>query len=267
VDWLSGAVRLEGRRRVRSAADLAACGVALTIASAMRAEVLVVAMCDAHGEAVLRDVLAEGAHRAVRLVAGEDVDTPGPAEQWGSEVAAAALAAVLGDADVIVCGDASGDRGSGTVPARLAHLLGRPQALGCRAVRLEGSSLRAVRRLDGGRRERLGIDPPCVVSVEAGIGPVPRAALARVLGGGPAVERVAAAVPPGSSRGDPTGAVTGPWRPRASDVPVPGERDPVLRAVALTGALERSDPPEFLRAAPDAAAAGILERLERWGLL
>ena len=101
---------------------------------------------------------------------------------WGME--SAGLADPL-----VVCGDYSADRGSGTVPAALAALTGLPQALGLVSAVLaepaadgvDGSSsparIRVQRRLDGARREELLVSPPAVVSVEGSVARLRRAPL------------------------------------------------------------------------------------------
>ena len=88
----------------------------------------------------------------------------------GEQQSAAALAAALrqeyGVPDLVLCGDLSADRATGSFPAFLAASLGAAQALGC--VRLEpmdGHALKVHRRLDGGRREVLIVRPPAVVSI------------------------------------------------------------------------------------------------------
>ena len=270
VDWRTGGVRLDERHLVRTPADAAACAIGARIAAALGVEVVVVAVAGPRSLDVLRTALAEGAARAMRVVVGdEDLDDVGPETQWPSAVVAGALAELCADASVVVCGDASGDRGSSTVPPLLAQRLGVPQALGLRTAAIDDGRVLAVRRLDAGRRERLAIDPPCVISVEAGAATPPRAPLPDVVGLGEGrgqltEHRVPA--PAGARRGDPAGTVLGPYRPRASDVAAPIERGAVRRAIEVAGTLSRRDPPEVVRLDPDEAAVAILERLERWGM-
>ena len=269
VDWTTGIARLDPRHLVRTGSDAAACAVGRAVADALGADVVVVAVAGSASEGVLLDAAAEVGGAAVRVEVGEDADAANPAEQWGSDVVAAALEAVARDAAVVVCGDASGDRGSGTVPARLAHRLGVPQALCLRAVRVEDERLHGTRRLEGGRREHVALDLPCVVSVEAAAAAPHRAALGATLAaaaGHPGVERRRLDPPHGAVRGDAPGTVVGPYRPRASDLPTPDAVDPVRRAVEIAGSLVAGDPPEVVRASPEDAADAILERLARWGL-
>ncbi len=264
VDWLTGEVTSDDRHLVRTPADAAACAVAIELASALGCEAVVVALAGPGAGSVLGTALAEGMSRAVRLVVGErDVEASGLGDQLDSPSAAAALAGVLGDAAVVVCGDASGDRGSGTVPSLLAHALGRPQALSVRSVVRDAGRLLALRRLDGGREERLEIEPPCVLSVEARAGVPPRAALTALLGAADRVEVVHVPGPERSARGE-VAMTIGPYRPAPSQVPAPLERDAVRRALEVVGATTPREPPALLRLDPAAAAVAILEHLTRW---
>ena len=270
VDWLAGSVTLDERHLVRTAADAAACAVGAEIAEGLGHVVVVVAVAGPASLPVLHAALAEGASRALRVVVGgDDLDGAGAESQWPSGVVAQALAEACEGASVVVCGDASGDRASGTVPSLLAQCLGVPQALGLRAARLEEGRVLGVRRLDAGRTERLVIAPPCVISVEKGTAAPVRAPLPRLVElaeGSGRVEVLQVPAPAGARRGDPAGTVPGPFHPRASDVPAPIERDPVRRAIEVAGTLSHRDAHELLRCGPEEAAAAILERLERWGL-
>ncbi len=74
----------------------------------------------------LRRAIATGAARAVRIDGSTALD---------SRHVATELAGVVGGSDLVVCGDFSLDRGTGSVPAFLAHELGAAQALGLLARR------------------------------------------------------------------------------------------------------------------------------------
>ena len=269
VDWLAGTVRTDQRHLVRSPADAAACAVAASVAGHLGVAYGVVAVGGPAVTEVLRTAVAEGASSAVRLAVGEDRDDVSLGSQWPSAVVAAALAEVVAGAAIVVCGDASLDRGSGTVPGLLAGVLGVAQVLGARTVEVEGTTLVATRRLDGGRRERVRVAAPCVLSVEAGAGAPERAALEEVLAsvspGAPVEVRLVTA-PPGAARGDAPGTRVGPYRARPSDLAPPVATDPVRRAIEVAGTLQRRDAPEVLRAEPEQAATTILDRLARWGL-
>ncbi len=257
VDPLSGAVTPEPHAAGMSEADAAALEWALRAGEAWGREVVAVTAGPAESADVLRTALSAGAHRAVR------VDLPADA---ASDAVATALATAVPDAALWCCGDHSLDRGSGSVPAFLAGATGAAQALG--VVRLElgrAGRLALERRLDGGRRERLQVRAPAVVSVEAGTARLRRAPLGRL------VEADAAALEvlpgPGSYRRAPEGTV-GPYRPRPRALPGP---DPALpprqRILALTGALTDRTPPRLVTATPDEAADELLRYLRDTGYL
>ena len=135
---------------------------------------------------MLQDALAAGAAEA----SGSNQrarSAPRPADLVGGEQESAlALAAALrqryGVPDLVLCGDRSADRATGSFPAFLAASLEAAQALG--VVLLEPGddrALRVHRRLDGGRREVLMVRPPAVVSVEAAGVRLRRAGLAATL--------------------------------------------------------------------------------------
>ena len=265
VDWLAGAVRLDERHLVRSDADAAACAVALGLARELRAEPQVVTVSGPGAVPVLEAAVAEGFARATRVVATEDdVELARPEDQFESAVVAELLASQLGGATVVVCGEASGDRGSASVPSRLAELLGWPQALGLCGVEARAGDLLAHRRLDGGRIEHLSVSTPCVLSVLSQAGTPPRAGLRAVLAAGDVADLVA--LPVAATRGDVPGTTRGPWRPPPSAQPVSREPRAASRALQVTGSASTREPPEVVRAEPDEAASLILARLEAWGL-
>lgn len=181
------------------------------------------AVTSAATDALLREALSAGATRAVRIEI-----TPGAR----SAEVAAAIAPVVADARYVVCGDASLDRGSGSVPAFVAARLEAAQALGLTQVHADSSAaVRAERRLDGGRRERLRVQAPAVLSVEAGarLRRAPLAAVIAARTGGIEVVRATASEPhPERLR---------PYRSPTRLVPTPTAVDPRARVLALTGML------------------------------
>lgn len=258
VDPLTGEVADDRRSFGASAADQAALETALQLAATWGAEVIAVTAGPQAADAVLRDALAAGATRAVR------VDLP--AELPSAQVAEALGAAVAG-ADLVCCGDWSLDRGSGSVPAFLAAELGAAQALGLVAVASGEATVAAERRLDRGRRERLTVPLPAVISVEGGSVRLRRASLAAVLSAGSAsIEVVAQPSLPIEHRV--RIERTGPYRPRARTRPAPpGDASPRERILALTGALDAVEPARTVTADPDAAAELILDQLRSWGYI
>lgn len=257
VDPLTGDVRTDARTKGASAADLAALEWALRLGEAWGEEVVVASAGPSGVEAMLREGLAAGATRAVRV---EQEDAP-------SDAVAAGLAAAVQGASIVVCGDHSLDRGSGAVPAYLAAHLGAAQALGLVALApVEGhpGRLLAERRLDGGRRERLAVARPAVLAVEP-IVRLRRASLEGVLAARTAPIEV---VPgPGRSSSASTPAVA-PFRPRARVLLAPAAGLSAReRILSLTGALVDRTPPELLVLDPEAAADRLLAQLRTWGYL
>jgi electron transfer flavoprotein beta subunit len=237
-----------------SESDRAALEVALGIAEVVGEPVTVVSAGGAGADAGLREAMAVGAARAVR------VDTPADVE---SAAVAHALAAVLTGASWVVCGDASADRGSGAVPAFLAAELRASQALGLVSVAPAADGMRATRRLDGGRRELLAIAAPAVLSVEGAAARLRRASLPAEL----AARRATIEVVPG-----PTSPVQHPdaaqrYRPRARVLAAPAG-GALARVLQLTDAAgTTSTTHELVTLDPADAATRILAALTEWGYL
>src|SRR5215207_684899 len=113
VDPLTGDVREDPHGAGVSDADRSALEWALRLAEGWHGDAVVVTAGSAGAAAdpLLRDAVAAGALAARRV----ELDAASP-----SDAVAAALAAALVDVDVVVCGDHSLDRGTGSVPAFVA---------------------------------------------------------------------------------------------------------------------------------------------------
>jgi electron transfer flavoprotein beta subunit len=257
VDALTGEVHLDARTSGASAADRAALEHALRIAEVFDGRCLAVTVGPVDAEDMLREALAAGAHEVVRV--------EGPAAtvaEDGSETARLLLDGLPDRPDVIVCGDHSADRGTGSTPAFLAQRLGACQALGLIELTAAGGALHAVRRLDGGRRERLTFGVPAVCSVEPAGTVLRRASLPATIASRTAEIPVAGA---GSMRYLRAGT-TRAFRPRARALPPPPGSEPHQRLLALTGALIERTPPKVLRPATAAEAAReLLDYLRQHG--
>jgi electron transfer flavoprotein beta subunit len=263
VDPLTGAVAHDGRRHGHSPADEAALEWALRVAARWDDHVVAVTVGPVGADRGLRDALAVGAVRAVRV----DLPSGPEGRQPSSAAVGAALALVAVGADLVCCGDASVDRGSGAVPAHLADRLGAASALGLVGLEIGAPPrLEVERRLDRGRRERLALTGPAVVSVEGGTASLRRASLPGVLAARTApveVVSTAAAADDVVRR-----TRTGPYRPRARVLPGPDSGAPAReRVLHLTGALTSRQPPRTLVAEPVEAADAILAQLRAWGYL
>jgi electron transfer flavoprotein beta subunit len=268
--WVSLDREREADRRWSgvSAADEAALEVALSIADradtapdAPPSEVTVICLGPPSADDVLREAIAAGATAAVRVDASTELD---------SQVVAVALAEHLGDRDLVVCGDYSLDRGTGSVPAFLAGELSMAQALGLLEVdarfpetRARGTAmvLRVVRRLDGGRREILDVTPPAVLSVEGSAASLRRASLAASL-----AARTAPVVTVRGPHGRLPEAEIHPYRPRARVLPAPtgGSLDRVRQILDVGGSDTHA---ELVTLDAPAAASKILDQLRSWGYL
>jgi len=238
-----------------SAADQSALELALRAAEVRGDEVVAITMGPAGAERALRDALACGATRAVRI----DADNGST-----SLDVATAIAHEVGSADLVWCGDYSADRGSGSVPAFLAARLGVDQALGLIDVDIDGigSQIRAVRRLDGGRREILAISGRAVLSVEGSTARLRRASLRSVIAADSASIVVRSAP---SAPHDNVELV--PYRPRARVLPAPSGASALDRVRVLTDAGGTPSRSETVVLEPTDAARRILQALREWGYL
>jgi electron transfer flavoprotein beta subunit len=263
VDPLTGTVRHDGRSSGFSLADAAALEWALRLGEAWRLPVTAITAGPPEAEVALREAAAFGARQLVRVPA--EADAPSEAVAW-------ALGSRLGAAAVVCCGDYSADRGSGSVPAFLAGRLGAAQALGLtRLAAGERGDLIAQRRLDGGRRERLRLGAPAVISVEPGAARLRRAPLSGLMAARQAAIETAADE---AGRPGPAGSRhrvhvlrTVPYRPRPKMLPPPPGASPRDRLLALTGALSERTPPRVVRASPEEAADELIRYLKDQGYL
>ena len=245
---------LDARFAGVSAADRAALEWALRCRDAWAGEtVLAVTVGPAQADTVLRDALAAGADRAIRIDAHFGL---------ASHAAADSIAALVGDASLVFCGDYSSDRGSGSVPAFLAIALGFDQALGL--VHLDigaAASIQALRQLDGGRRERLAIGAGTVVSVEGSTALLRRAPLRALLA------TAAIDVHPGPTVAQHrfSSINSRPYRPRPRVLPAPVGATALDRVRALTASGTAAPHGETVTLEPADAAARILATLREWG--
>jgi electron transfer flavoprotein beta subunit len=232
-----------------SAADEAALEVALTWSD----RVTVVCLGPPDADDVLRAALAAGATRVLRIDASIELD---------SRTVAAAIAEHVRGADLIVCGDYSIDRGTGSVPAFVAAELGVAQALGLVEVPPPpGTPMHVVRRLDGGRRELLEVSLPAVLSVEGSVARLRRASLAASL----AVRSVAVPCVAGPFGRLPETEIH-PYRPRPRTIPAPSG-DSLTRVRDLLRIGGDVHHAETVTLGPHDAARRLLEQLRDWGYL
>lgn len=268
VDPLSGEIRRGGTAARASDADLAALEHALRIAEAWSGRVLAVSAGSPAADAVLREARAVGAE-VLRVPLRDDLPQYLADLAQDAQVVARALAAAIrtvGEPSLIVCGDLSSDRGTGELPARLAHEFNAAQALGL--VRLEAAQDHLVveRSLDRGGRERLRVPLPAVCSVRAAGVTLRRAGMPAALAAAaeaiPVYESDALGISARVTIGTPRPRRP---RPRVLAAPAGGTRE---RLLALTGALVERDSPTVVGPLDAAEAADqLLGYLRRQGYM
>ena len=237
-----------------SYSDQAALEYALRLAEKSGDEVLAVTAGPAGAEAVLRDAVSRGAHRAVRI----NIDMSSNSAQIAS-----AIAEVVRGAISIWCGDYSVDRGSGSVPAFIAAELSIGQALGLVEIEIPeivGRPIKAVRRLDGGRREVVEITGPAVVSVEGSTTRLRRASLKGTMAASKANIDVVT-----GQQATVDAATLRPYRPRARTVAAPVGQSALDRVKQITDSSSAKGHGETVRLEPREAAELILHKLREWG--
>ena len=280
VNLLTGEVWADPRRADLTASDAAALEYALRAAEVWGGRVVAVAAGPPHLDALLRPALALGA-AALRVAwGGPDPAGTGPQPVDGTALAgnpealASALAGAmgqLGEPALVICGDRSALRGTGAVPALLAHHLGASQALGLVSLQFEAGAVIADRRLDGGWRERLRVTAPAVCSVEAAGVRLRRAPFTAALAAAATPIPVATGSSASATASPARAAVHAgsphPFRPRTHLVAAPAGTTRE-RLLALTGALAAHDPPRMVGPVDaDGAADELLDYLARHGYL
>ena len=237
-----------------SYADQAALEYAIRLGEHRGEEVVVVTAGPIEAESVLRDALARGVQRAIRI----DID-----RSSDSATIASALSAVVGDCSTMWCGDYSMDRGSGSVPAFLAANLDIDQALGLIDIELptdDTGSLRALRRLDGGRREELTIQGRAVLSVEGSTARLRRASLSATMA---AKKSIIEVIKSAHSHGDQV--TLRAYRPRARVIAAPVGHSALDRFKNITDSSSAKGHGETVVLEPSEAARLILHKLAEWG--
>ena len=258
IDPLTGAVSARDERFGGvGASDRAALEIALRARERWGCEIVVISAAPAPAEVGLREALACGAQRAIRV----DLASDAP-----SEVVAGALAdaldALVPEVGLVICGDYSPDRGSGSVPAFLAARRQVAQALGVVGVEFAdrfgpATPLRVRRRLDGGRREHLALTTSAVVSVEGSVATLRRAPLSASLSRSLLTVTVIA----GPVTSEHPNRPTRPVRPRPRDLAGPVGETALERIRHLTGATSGEGRRRTVLELPaeDAAAALLAE--------
>jgi electron transfer flavoprotein beta subunit len=149
-----------GLTYMASPLDMVACEAAVRLKEAAGGTVSLFTAGPEAADAGLRSGLALGADDATR------VNFTGGGLSGGTRTGRLLAAAIAREApDVVICGTRSPDSGSGAVPATIAERLSMP--LVTNVVSISGPGpVEIERRLEGGRRQTLRVQPPVVIAVE-----------------------------------------------------------------------------------------------------
>ncbi|MBU3689695.1 MAG: putative mycofactocin-associated electron transfer flavoprotein [Acidimicrobiales bacterium mtb01] len=252
LKWVIPRVDDDDRFAGISAADQSALEFAL-LSARPGEDVVAVSAGPLGAERALRDAVACGLSRAIRI----DLDP-----RASSSAVASSIASAVAGARLVWCGDYSLDRGTGSMPGFLAARLGIGQALGLIDVTIGDDSMSVVRRLDGARREIMRVTGPAVLSVEGSTARLRRASLRGVLAADNAIIDVIAGM------SSPIDAVDEkPYRPRARALAAPSGTSALDRVRSLTDAGTATQRSETVVLDPPEAAARIVGALRDWGYL
>ena len=141
--------------------DLNAVEAALALKEQTGAEVVVVSMGPPPAEAMLRELLARGADRAVLVSAREF----GGSDTYAtSQILAAAIKKIgLSEEDVVLCGRQAIDGDTAQVGPQIAEKLGLPQVSYAADIKKDGRTLTVKRMLEDGYMT-LKVETPCLLT-------------------------------------------------------------------------------------------------------
>jgi electron transfer flavoprotein beta subunit len=136
---------------------------ALRARDARGGEVIAVSVGDEEANAELRECLAMGADRAVRVWSEELQAVHDPF------LIARALASAIDAPDLVLCGAQSGDSMQSATGSALAGLLDLPCVAVVKELELDGQKVRAHRELEGGVVDVVDVTLPAVLTIQTGI--------------------------------------------------------------------------------------------------
>ena len=141
--------------------DLNAVEAALQLKEQTGAEVVIVSMGPPPAEAMLREILARGADRAV-LVSGREF---GGSDTYAtSQILAAAINKIgVEDDDIVMCGRQAIDGDTAQVGPQIAEKLGLPQVSYAAEIKKEGDTLTIKRMLEDGYMT-IKVKTPCLIT-------------------------------------------------------------------------------------------------------
>jgi electron transfer flavoprotein beta subunit len=134
---------------------------AVRIVEAGGGEVVVLTLGPAEAEEQLRDCMAIGADRGIRLKTDEE---------WDPQATAAAIVDAIRDEsfDLILVGNESADAGNYQIGIRIAYALGLPVVTGLKKIELGDGGARVERDV-GGARDVYKVQLPAVLGVLEGL--------------------------------------------------------------------------------------------------
>ena len=141
--------------------DLNAVEAALTLKEQTGAEVVIVSMGPPPAEAMLREVLARGADRAVLVSAREF----GGSDTYAtSQILAAAINKIgVEKDDIVMCGRQAIDGDTAQVGPQIAEKLGLPQVSYAADIKKDGDTLTVKRMLEDGYMT-IKVKTPCLIT-------------------------------------------------------------------------------------------------------
>ena len=149
---------------------------ALRIKDAEEAEVVLVSIGPDRVTQALRTALGMGADRAVHI---KDDETQG-SDALGIAKLLAAVAKEE-NPDLILAGFMSDDGNFSAVPPMLAELVGVPHTTAVVKAERNNGTVRCDREIEGGAREVVDLQTPCLVAVQTGINQVRYASLKGIM--------------------------------------------------------------------------------------
>jgi electron transfer flavoprotein beta subunit len=215
---------------------------ALRIKDAGEAEVVAVSIGPDRVTQALRTALGMGADRAIHV---KDPETEG-SDTLGIAKILAAIAKEESP-DLIFMGMMSDDGNYSAVPPMLAELAGVPHATAAVAVTRSNGTLSVDREIEGGAREELELQAPCLVAVQTGMNQVRYASLKGIM----------------AAKKKPLDVKT------AGDLGLSGQ----VGASAAKVTIEEVTPPpkgekaEILQGSNEEIAAGLVNKIKELGLL
>lgn len=151
----------------------------VTLKEIVEARLTVVAAGNEELEDTIKEALAAGADDAF-LVIDKALD------RIGSETSASLIAAALqkiGNVDIVLFGEGSGDNYSGQVPSRVAEILNLPEVGYVKAIELDGRVVRVTRVLED-CEEYVEAELPVVITVVSDINEIRIPSVTQILKAG-----------------------------------------------------------------------------------